>query len=134
MPNEIEEVLRMMAPSHVVSETKKIGVYWETYGFEAADSVELAVWIERYTPLGIGRRFGVVLGVSTDLNTPIAITWKEPQPGYRSNVFREGRVTVIGRSVGVDLSALPAGDYRLEVAIRKGADEPLRGRSTFVVK
>ena len=133
-PNEIEAVLRRMAPSHVVSEVKKIGVYWETYGFEPADSVELAVWIERYTPQGIGRRFGIAFGVTQDLNTPIAITWKEPQPGYRSHVFRQGRVSVIGRGVTVDVSALPPGDYRLEVAVRKGTGEPLRGRSTFVVK
>jgi hypothetical protein len=133
-PNEIEAALRLMAPSHVVSDAKKIGVYWETYGFEPADSVELAVWIERYTPQGIGRRFGIAFGISTDLNTPIAITWKEPQPGYRSHVFREGRVSVIGRSLTIDVAALPAGDYRLQVAIRKGAGEPVRGQSAFIVR
>jgi hypothetical protein len=134
LPSEPDRALRLMATSHVVSASGQIGVYWETYGFKPTDSVEVAVWIERYTSQGIARAFGIALGVARDLNTPVSVSWKEPQPGYRSHVFHEGGVPVIGRAVSVDVSQLLPGDYRLEVAVRKAGAEPVRGRSTFVVK
>jgi hypothetical protein len=135
LPNDPESALKLMATSHVVSRGGQLGVYWESYGFNAADSVEVAVWIERYTSQGIARRFGIAMRIATDLNTPVSMGWSEPQPGHSANVFADGGVTVIGRSVALDVSGLAPGDYRLEVAVRKpGKPEPVRGRTTFIVK
>jgi hypothetical protein len=133
LPNDLPAALRLMATSHVVPPSGRLGVYWETYGYEPADTVELAVWIERYTPQGIVRRFGAALGVTTDLNTPVAVSWMEPQPGYRTFVFREGGVAVIGRSLSLDVSGLPPGEYRLETAVRRGDEDARRGRTAFIV-
>jgi hypothetical protein len=122
-----------MATTDVVDRGGKLGVYWETYGFRAADSVEIAVWIERSTGQSIVRRFGVALGVATDLNTPVSISWQEPQPGYRSHVSSDGGVMIIGRSVIVDVSQVAPGEYSLEIAVRKRGGEAVRGRTVFTV-
>jgi hypothetical protein len=134
LPSAPESALPLMATSHEVTSRDKLGVYWETYGFSAADSVEVAIWIERYTNQGIARSFGIALGVAKDLNTPVTISWKEPDSGHNSHVFREGTVPVIGRSITLDISSLVAGDYTLEVAVRGRNRAALRSRVTFLVK
>lgn len=133
LPNDAESALRFMAPSMRAGAAGRMGVYWETYGFQPTDTVEVAVWIERYTSQGIIRRFGIALGVATDLNTPIAMSWREPQAATRRNVI-DGPVTIIGRSVILDTSRLLKGDYWLDVAVRKPGGQPVRGRTSFVVK
>jgi hypothetical protein len=133
LPSDPEAALRLMATSHRVSNSGKMGVYWETYGFKPVDSVEVAVWVERSTGQSIVRRFGIVLGVATDLNTPVATSWKEPDPGRRSFVSNDGGVPIIGRSVTISVAAIPPGEYRLEVAVRKAGQEPVVGRTTFIV-
>jgi hypothetical protein len=92
------------------------------------------VWIERYTRQGILRRFTTSLRVTEDLNTPVAVGWTETQPGPQTRVL-EGAVPILARSVTVDISRLPAGEYWLDIAVRKvGADAPVRGRRTFVIE
>jgi hypothetical protein len=135
LPNDAESALRLMATSHIIGASGQLGVYWETYGFQPDDSVEVAVWIERYTSQGIARRFGIAMRIATDLNTPVSMSWREPQPGHSASAFVDGGISVIGRSVILDASRLAPGDYRLEVAVRKpGRPEPVRGRTTFIVK
>jgi hypothetical protein len=134
IPNDPVSALKRMATSHFVNKPGRFGVYWETYGFRPSDTVEVAVWVERSTAQGIVRRLGIVMGMATDLNTPIAISWKEPESSHRAHVFSEGNVTVVGRSVVIDVSNLPAGEYRLEVAVRRAGQDAAVGRTTFVVR
>jgi hypothetical protein len=132
-PLEVNAALAMMAASTKTPATRKIAVYWESYGFKPTDSVDVAVWIERYTTQGTLRRLGNALRVTTDLNTPVASTWREPQPGFRINAMG-GRIPIIGRSVILDVSRLPRGNYWLEVAVAKPGQEPARNRRTFTVE
>jgi hypothetical protein len=46
--------------------THKIGVYWETYGYAAGDSVDVAVIISRNEPLSKFRRLGMKLRLAHD--------------------------------------------------------------------
>ena len=92
-----------------------------------------AIWIERFTQQGVMRRFGIALRVATDLNTPIAMSWSEPDPGRRSHVIN-GDVPIVGRSVVLDVSTLPRGEYWLDVAVGKPGQEPVRGRRAFTVR
>lgn len=133
LPNDPDSAIRLMAGSTRVPASKRIGVYWETYGLRPADSVNVAVWIERFTPQGIMRRFGIALRVATDLNTPIALSWAEPDPARRSYVIY-GDVPIVGRSVTLDVAMLPRGDYWLDVAVGKPGQEPVRGRRAFTVR
>jgi hypothetical protein len=132
-PVELDPALRAMAASVRTPPTRRIAVYWETYGFSPTDTVDVAVWIERYTSQGFLRKFGNAMRVTTDLNTPVAITWREPQPGSRMQVVR-GRVPVISRSVVLDTSTLPRGSYWLDVAVAKPGQPPVRSRRGIVIE
>ncbi|HKS05425.1 MAG TPA: hypothetical protein VJR92_03845 [Gemmatimonadaceae bacterium] len=133
LSNTPDSALARMAGSTRVPASKRIGVYWETYGFRPGDSVNVAIWIERFTQQGVMRRFGIALRVATDLNTPIAMSWSEPDPGRRSHVI-SGDVPIVGRSVVLDVSTLPRGEYWLDVAVGKPGQEPVRGRRAFTVR
>jgi hypothetical protein len=133
LSNDPDVAIARMAGSTRVPASKRIGVYWETYGFRPTDSVNVAIWIERYTQQGIMRRFGIVLRVATDLNTPIAMSWSEPDPGRRSYAM-DGNVPIVGRSIVLDVSTLPHGEYWLDVAVGKPGQEPVRGRRAFTVR
>lgn len=133
LPAETDAAIARMAGSTVVQKTRKLGVFWETYGFKQTDSVDVAVWIERYTPQGILRRFGIALSVAVDLNTPVVISWKEPQSNRLSS-FLPGAVPILSRSVTLDVSGLPRGDYWLEVAVAKRGVAPVRGRRSFTIQ
>jgi hypothetical protein len=132
LPNDAAGALALMATSRTVASNRQLGVYWETYGFAPADTVEIAVWIERYTPQGIVRRFGIALRVATDLNTPVSMSWREPGVNRASVVA--GTVPTFGRSVIVDTSKLIKGSYWLDIAVRKAGHEAVRGRTSFVVQ
>jgi hypothetical protein len=127
-----DSALASMAGSSTVS-TGRLGIYWETYGFQRADTVELSVWIERYTPQGIFRRLGTSLGVAQDMNTPVVVTWTEPQSGNQTHMIA-GNVPIIGRSVVLDVSALPKGDYWLDVGASLRGAEPVHGRRSFTIR
>jgi hypothetical protein len=71
--------------------------------------------------------------VTTDLNTPIAISWREPQPGSRKRVTG-GRIPIIARSVVIDTSNLPRGSYWLDIAVAKPGQAPARSRRGIVVE
>jgi hypothetical protein len=132
LPSQVDAALARMAGATYVPNAKRIGVYWETYGFKPADSVTVAVWIERHTPQGVVRRLGIVLNVVTDLNTPIAISWSEPHSDRIATLI-PGRIPILGRSLTLNTTALPPGEYWLDVAIAKRGMPPLHGRRGFTI-
>jgi hypothetical protein len=124
--------LSRMVPSHRHPRSSPLGVYWETYGLAPSDTADISVWIERYTAQGIARRFGIALNVTRDLNTPVVVSWRETRmPSNATHIA--GRIPVIGRTMTIDLSALPTGEYWLEMAVRRPGQEPVRARRGIVV-
>jgi hypothetical protein len=122
--------LDRLATSRRVRSGEKIGVYWETYGLSAADTVEVAVWVERYTRDGAMRRLGQTLRIATNRNTPVAISWFEPEAGEPAEFIAAG-VPVVTRSIVLDTSTLPPGEYWLDVAIRAPRQQAVRSRVGF---
>ena len=133
LPLDADSALALMLGSTRIANGTKIGVYWESYGFQPTDSVTLAVWIERYTPQGFMRQLGVAFKVATDLNTPVVTTWDEIALSNGAHLIA-GPVSIIGRTVVLDVSKLPRGDYWLEVAIGRRGEAPLRARRTVTVQ
>lgn len=128
-----DSALDGMLPSVMVSSQQKIGVYWESYGFAKTDTLDLAVWLERYSPQGLIRRLGAAFRLATNLNTPIAIQWQET-PGSQHVNYIDGRVLVGRRSIVLDLAGLPKGEYWLDVAVARRGAEPTRSRRGIVVR
>lgn len=132
-PTETDAALSLMASSTTIPPSRRLAVHWETYGFKPTDSVDVAVWVERYTSQGLFRRLGNALRVTTDLNTPVATTWREPQPAVRTS-FIPGRIPVVARTIVLDASKLPRGSYWLQVAIAKPGETPITSRRSFVIQ
>jgi hypothetical protein len=132
LPTRTADVLGQMAGSPQANRANGLGLYWELYGFAPTDTVEFAVWIERYTPEGIARRFGVALGITTDRNTPVASSWTS-EAGLGGTVVEAGPVPVIGRTLVLDLSGVPEGEYWIDVVARKVGSDAVRSRRAFTV-
>lgn len=133
LPSEPLRALAVMAPSPVVPLGGKIGVYWETYGITAADSVDVAVWIERFTPQSPLRRLGISLHIATDLNTPVVVNWSEPRSARNAHVI-DGPVPIIARSLVLDTSKLIKGSYRLEIAVKTPGKATVRSVKNISVQ
>jgi hypothetical protein len=104
---------------------KKIGVYWETYGYAAGDSVDVAMIITRTEKLSAFRKIGMKLRIAHDINGSVAVRWSEPQAGHDSWSI-PSKVPIQARAVGLDLSQLEPGHYMVTVsASRKGAVAPM---------
>jgi hypothetical protein len=132
LPANVDSALLMAAPTRNFNGKETIGVYFETYGLTPADSVNVAVWIERYTPQAPMRRLGIALGITPDLNTPVVVEWREPQGG-RAVWFQNGQVPIIGRGVLLDVRGLVPGDYWLEIAVSSPQRGIARNRTHFSV-
>jgi hypothetical protein len=95
-----------------------MGVYWETYGWTAGDSVDVAIVVTRKEQISKLRRLGMLIRVAHDINGSVAVRWGEPQPGHSSWTI-PGVVPIQARSVYVDLSRLEPGHYAVTVLVGK---------------
>ncbi len=132
LPVATAEVLATMAGSPTIPRGTRLGLYWETYGFAATDTVAFAVGIARATADGRLRRLGVRLNVTPDRTTPVAVAWTETAPGRNATVLA-GPVPIIGRSLVLDTAALPPGTYWLELVVSRAGAAPVRARRQLVV-
>ncbi len=107
----------MLSTTTFHSDSKKIGVYWESYGIDTDDTVDVALRVE---PLnvkqGLLRSLGVALGMENPVDPGLTMRWREPSSEQIVTTLR-GRNPVQGRSVSIDISNLVAGDYRCVVSI-----------------
>lgn len=129
-PSSPERALERMLGSTRVSGSK-IGVYWETYGYDASDSVDVSVVITRRERIGVMRRVGMLLRVAQSPNGSVAVRWQEPQGG-RSAWTIPGAVPVLARFVGLDLSRLEPGHYSVDVNVGRRNGIPVSASRDFV--
>jgi hypothetical protein len=129
-PTSPDDALRNMLGSTRVR-GPKVGVYWETYGYSANDSVDVTVVIARHERLSKMRRLGMLLHVAGDINGSVAVRWTEPQAGHDSWAI-PGRVPILARSIRVDLSRIEPGPYTVEVLVGRRGAVPVRSIRQFV--
>jgi hypothetical protein len=123
------------ALQHMLGSTRvrgpKVGVYWETYGYDAGDSVDVAIVIARHEPLSKARRLGMLLHVAHDINGQVAVRWGEPAPGHSSWTI-PGVVPIQARSVRLDLSRIEPGHYSIQVLMGRHGGVPISASRDFV--
>ena len=131
-PRSPEQALSRMLGSTRLRGTK-FGVYWETYGYLANDSVDVAVVITRNEKLSKMRRIGMFLRVAHDINGSIAVHWKEPQAGHDSWTI-PAIVPTQARSVNIDLSGVEPGHYIVQVQVARRGGLPVSSSRSFVLE
>ena len=113
------------------STTRRVGLYWETYGIAAGDTVAIAVRVSRDDDVSLARRLGVALNVASDPNRPIEIRWTEPDPQHATRTL-VGPVPVQQRFLVLNLGQLIAGTYALEISVERRGAPLVRTRRTLV--
>jgi hypothetical protein len=120
----------MLGSTRLLPGTNRVGVFWETYGFAATDSVTITLQLQRRNGRALSR-IGVALRVTSDKGAAVRASWNEPSPSDRGRSEVVGRIPVIGRSVTLDISTLPSGEYTLEVSVVKKGERPVASRREF---
>ena len=110
---------------------KKIGVYWETYGYAAGDSVDVAVHHHAAREAEQNPRLGMKLRVAHDINGSVAVRWTEPQAGHDSWTI-PSKVPIQARAVALDLSQLEPGHYTVQVLAGRRGGLPVSSTREFV--
>jgi hypothetical protein len=114
--------LNRMLGSTRITDLQRVGVYWETYGIAANDSVDVAVKIDRLGTPSMLRRLGNALHVADRVDGSATVSWKEPQPAAATTTI-PGPVPIQGRNVTIDLSRLVPDKYSVTVIISRGGGQ-----------
>jgi hypothetical protein len=103
----LEGALALAIPGDTAALASPIGLYWEAYGADSAGAeVETTILVERIDR-GFVRSFRQRVGLA-DKDSPVQIRWSE------SRAPSDG---VTSRALSLDLSTVPAGRYRITVAL-----------------
>lgn len=114
-----EELLdRMLATTSLNSATRRISLYWETYGLTAVDTVKVFVRLVGEKDLTIAQRLAVAVRVSDNPNGTIVQEWTEPDASRGTRTL-DGLVPVQMRTIVLNLSQLEPGPYRIEVGVQR---------------
>ncbi|MEP6833934.1 MAG: hypothetical protein ABJB74_11090 [Gemmatimonas sp.] len=133
VPSDEASVLRLMAGDLAFPATELLALYWESYGFIPGDTMSYELKFKRADDINAARRIGSFLGIVSALRDSVSIKWTEPDGRHTSTVLTGAKPTV-GRSIAVDLKALPPGTYIVSIEMRKNATTFARNERKFVVK
>ena len=105
-------------------------MYWESYGFAPTDSVNFELKINRRDDVNVARRVGAALGLVSELRDSVSIKWSEPD-ARNSGAVIPGVKFTIGRTVAVDMKALPPGEYVATILMKRGVDVSVSSQRRF---
>jgi hypothetical protein len=130
-PRDLDSLSRVMLGSTAVQPGGKVGVFWETYGAAASDSVRFTVQVRRLEMVGLMQRIGAALHLVQLPVASVAVKWQEakrPESNAASNAELPA-VSIATGSIVLDISALSRGTYMIEVtAAAQGRADARAGR------
>jgi len=124
-----ERALALMLPSTDLGATGVVGIYWETYGAQLTDSLEIAVWIGKPGGDGLLRRVGQSLRIVPSASSRLGAAWVTTGSDQGAVVLAEGAGTWIARSISLNLAGLAPGEYAVEVAVARPGTAPTRAQT-----
>lgn len=114
---------------------RRVGVYWEAYGFAPDDTIDIEVQVSREDRPGVLARVAGVILLRRDGDAAgVGLGWREPPGSRRALEHREGTVTVQMRSFVLDLSRLPRGRYTMTLLMRAAGHAPVSGTRAFTLR
>jgi hypothetical protein len=122
---------RMLGSTTIsLSNDPRIGVFFESYGVSARDTVSVSVSLHRRENLSAFRRLGMAIRVADDVNASVTIKWTEPNAAHVVRTVT-GAVPIQSRAVALDISGLSPGPYEIVVGIQRGS-QPVVTSSRWV--
>ncbi|HEY0997496.1 MAG TPA: hypothetical protein VGD77_15985, partial [Gemmatimonadaceae bacterium] len=106
----LESVVSHALTSEVVRDGR-VGVFWETYGLDAAGEVVSVTMTLQRTGAPLMRRAAEALGLA-DRAAPLQVRWRE-QP--------DARTGIASRALTLELSSLAPGRYRIRLVTEAGS-------------
>jgi hypothetical protein len=106
LPERLEAVAPRMLGSTEITSDRDVGVFWEIYGLAAGEQSQVSISVVP-EDAGLLRRLGQFLRLVEPI-AALSIEWREE--------LEEAEIA--GRTLRVDLSALPPGNYTLELSVR----------------
>ena len=133
MPENASAVIEQMYPSVRLGSPKRLGIFWESYGFVSGDSLSVSVQVQRITQPGRWQRIGMALGLSDDPNSAVKISWEEPRPG-RSSYQVPALMPTLGRQLVLNVAGLISGEYRLQISMQARGRPPVTSDRLFTIQ
>jgi len=124
---------RMLGTVTLGTANRRVGVYWETYGIAANDTVMISVRVATDQELSAMRRLGMALNVAENPNRAIVQRWTEPD-ARRATGTTPGRVSIQSRAIVLNLALLQPDSYMVEVSVERKDGRVVTGRRRVVVE
>ncbi|MBA3645278.1 MAG: hypothetical protein H0W63_03800 [Gemmatimonadaceae bacterium] len=131
---ETEQAVERMYGSTALTHAARVGVYWESYGFSSADTVDIAVRVTREDTPNVLVRAMRVLGIGGAGGNDVAIRWREVPGNSRAIQRLEGKVPLQLRSIVMDVSRLPRGSYMLQLVMSRPGETAVASERGFVLR
>ena len=125
---------RHMFGSTTFAGIRRIGVYWEGYGFAATDTIDLELRLNREDRPGLIARAAGAIGLGGDDGTNVDIRWREAPGSGRAIQRSEGSVPVQMRSIVLDVARLERGTYTLQLSMQRVGGLPETSKRTLVLR
>ncbi len=116
-PVDADDAITRMYGTTTLARPGRIGVYWESYGFAADDTVDVEVRITQQVAPGVLDRLLARFGGRDDGAT-VGARWRELPGQARAVQVTEGDVPVQMRSIVLDVGRLPRGRFALRLTMR----------------
>lgn len=130
--NDPDRALDRLLPTVVFNRIPRLGVYWETYGVAAGDTIDVTIRIDRRVVAGVADRVGQRLGISERKDGGISVRWREPHPDRGVSTV-PGRIPIQGRNVSLDVSSLADGEYTLTVIVARPGQASVSSTRDFYI-
>jgi hypothetical protein len=132
-PTSADDMLPLMLGSTRLRNPQRVGVFWELYGLNRGDTIDVAVKLIRRDDANVAERLATLMGVRGAGDDSLVVTWKEPRPGDVITPVANG-VSIAPRSVTLNLAAMAQGHYTLEIIVQRGAAPPVTSRREFFIE
>lgn len=126
-----QQAIDRMYSNTTLHNADRIGVYWESYGFRPADTLDLSVRITRDVKSNVLARTIRVFGIGESAGNDVAIRWRELPANSRAIHQLEGAVPVQLRSIVVEVSRLPRGSYVLQLTLNRPGEPAVTSERRF---
>lgn len=131
---DTQEAIDRMYTTTTLKNVNRVGVYWESYGFNPGDTVDLTVRIVRKDQANVVMRAIHVFGIGHAGDDSIGVHWRELPQNSRAIQRMEGAVPMQARSIVLDFARLPHGEYVLQLAVNKPSEPAVWSERPFELR